>query len=152
MSEQEASYVLNEEALNVSIGVGSGAVEKVKEVVEEASQAINITNIGVNKEQFFASFQDESSLLLDELLTKLKDPEDMKVVQEVAMKMIALYQDMYNSDTDKVAAVQRSLNNYKSVIAAISARYQLDVANTIVAICKKAAVIALSVAVSFVAL
>lgn len=152
MSEQEASYVLNEEALNVSIGVGSGAVEKVKEVVEEASQAINITNIGVNKEQFFASFQDESSLLLDELLTKLKDPEDMKVVQEVAMKMIALYQDMYNSDADKVAAVQRSLNNYKSVIAAISARYQLDVANTIVAICKKAAVIALSVAVSFVAL
>nr|DAQ92008.1 MAG TPA: hypothetical protein [Caudoviricetes sp.] len=117
------------------------------------SEAINLTNVlTVDRAVFLNSFQEESTKLLENLLTNLKNEQDRATVQEVAMKMIALYQKMYTSDEEEVKAIQRSLNNYKSAVAAISARYKLDVANTIIAICKKASVLALSAAVNFVVL
>lgn len=118
------------------------------------SEAINITGItNVDKDKFMKTFNDEVSKEIESLLGNLKNGEDRDIVKDVAMKMIALYQKMYLVETEKEReSIQRQLNNYKSAVAAISARYELDIANTVIRICKKASVLALSTAVSFVAL
>lgn len=118
------------------------------------SEAINITGItNVDKDKFMKTFSDEVSKEIEGLLDNLKNGEDRDIVKDVAMKMIALYQKMYLVETEKEReSIQRQLNNYKSAVAAISARYELDIANTVIRICKKASVLALSTAVSFVAL
>lgn len=117
------------------------------------SEAINITNVArVDKKEFMASFQEESVKLLGELLVKVGNQEDRDVVQDVSMKMIALYQKMYTSSDKQVASIQRMLNNYKSVVASISARHKVDVANSIISICQKASIVALSIAIKFVAI
>ena len=73
-------------------------------------------------------------------------------VQQIT-KNDSLYQNMYMVETEKErSSIQRQINNYKSAVASISARYQMDIANTVIKICKKASVMALSAAVSFVAL
>lgn len=117
-------------------------------------EAINITGItNVDKDKFMKTFNDEVSKEIESLLDNLKNGEDSDIVKDVAMKMIALYQKMYLVETEKEReSIQRQLNNYKSAVAAISARYELDIANTVIRICKKASVLALSTAVSFVAL
>lgn len=116
-------------------------------------EAISLKNVvSVDKEEFLKSFQEESYKLLDNLLSNLKNEEDRDIVKEIAMKMISLYQQMYISDEEGVKSIQRSINNYKSAVAAISARYQMDIANTIIEICKKASVFAISSAMSFIVL
>lgn len=118
------------------------------------SEAINITGIAkVDKDKFLEEFKNIAFAQLDKLLVDLKSDEDRGIVKEVATKMTALYQQMYLVETENERdSIQRQLNNYKSAVAAISARHQLDIANAIISICKKASVLALSAAVSFVAL
>lgn len=118
------------------------------------SEAINITGATqVDKDKFikeFSAFFDEE---IANLLKNLKNDEDRDIIKEVAFKMMALYQRMYLVELEKEReSIQRQINNYKSVVAAISARYELDFANTIISICKKAAVFALGASVSFIAL
>lgn len=118
------------------------------------SEAVNITGTTVvDKEKFLKSFNDAVSKEVDVLLDNLKNSEDRDIVKDVAMKIMALYQKMYFVETQKQReSIQRQLNNYKSAVAAISARYELDIANTVIKICKKSSAMALSTAVSFVAL
>lgn len=128
----------------------------LKEVSDSLSeQSIDITNIvkNIDTKVFLKKFQEATEQELTNLLVNLKNSEDKKTVQEISLKMIALYQKMYFVKTEKErASIQRTLNNYKSAVAAISARYELDVANAIINICKKSSAIALSCAISFVAL
>ena len=118
------------------------------------SEAINITGTTkADKEKFIESFNVAVNEEVETLLKNLKNDEDRDIVKDVAMKMISLYQKMYLVETEKEReSIQRQLNNYKSAVAAISARYELDIANTIIKICRRASVLALSTAVSFVAL
>lgn len=118
------------------------------------SEAVNITGITkVDKEKFLEEFSSAVVEEVDVLLENLKNDEDRDIVKDVAMKMMALYQKMYLVETEKEReSIQRQLNNYKSAVAAISARHELDIANAVIKICKKASVFALSTAVSFVAL
>lgn len=118
------------------------------------SDAVNITGATVvDKEKFLKLFSDAVTEEVNVLLNNLKNDEDRDIVKDVAMKMMALYQQMYLVETQKQReSIQRQLNNYKSAVAAISARHELDIANTIIKICKKSSAIALSTAVSFVAL
>lgn len=117
-------------------------------------EAVNITGItNIDKEKFLKGFNESVVKEVDNLLENLKNDEDRDIVKDVAMKMMALYQKMYLVETEKERkSIQRQLNNYKSAVAAISARHELDIANSIIRICKKASVFALSTAVSFVAL
>jgi hypothetical protein len=117
-------------------------------------EAVNITGATrVDKEKFLKVFSDTVAEEVDALLLNLKKGKDRDIVKDVAMKMMALYQKMYLVETEREReSVQRQLNNYKSAVAAISARYELDIANTIIRICKKSSAVALSAAVSFVAL
>lgn len=117
-------------------------------------EAVNITGItNIDKEKFLKDFNESVVKEVDNLLENLKNDEDRDIVKDVAMKMMALYQKMYLVETEKERkSIQRQLNNYKSAVAAISARYELDIASSIIKICKKASVFALSTAVSFVAL
>lgn len=118
------------------------------------SEAVNITGITkVDKDKFLETFNEIVVGEVDVLLDNLKNDEDRDIVKDVAMKMMALYQKMYLVETEKEReSIQRQLNNYKSAVAAISARYELDIANTVIKICKKSSAIALGTAVSFVAL
>lgn len=118
------------------------------------SDAINLANItSVDKEKFIEEFTKYADSEISSLLKNLKSDEDRVIVRETAKRMTVLYQQMYMVESQKERnSVQRQLNNYKSAVAAISARHELDIANAIIKICKKAAVLALSAAVSFVAL
>ena len=118
------------------------------------SEAVNITGVTqVDKEKFLSEFANIANSEMESLVKNLKNDEDRDIVKEVAMKMMALYQKMYMVETEQEReSIQRQLNNYKSAVASISARYELDFANKIISICKKASVFALSTAVSFVAL
>lgn len=118
------------------------------------STVINLNKVAeIDTSEFLKQFGSAVETEMGSLLEKLSNKEDKAVVQDISMKMVSLYQQMYFVKTEaERKAIQRTLNNYKSAVKAISARYQLDVANTIISICKQASVIALGVAVKFVAL
>lgn len=116
--------------------------------------SINLKGIAqVDADKFVEEFINVSSVELSSLVDKINNPEDKAILQDISMKIVAAYQRMYLVPTvAERRSIQRSINNYKSSIASISARYSMDVANTIISICQKSAVLALGVAVKFVAI
>ena len=113
--------------------------------------AIDITKIAsIDKDEFIKSFSESATTEIENLIKSVGTEEDKRVIQETSIKMTALYQQMYfvESKEDR-DSIQRTLNNYKSVLKAISARNELDFANEIIKICKKAALFALGSAIKF---
>lgn len=116
---------------------------------------IDLTDIinDIDTDKFVKEYRESAQKELNKLLEKVVDSSDREELEAAAKQLIELYQRIYvTSDKEEDAAIQRRLNLYKSIIASISARHKLDYVNKIIEICKKSAIIALGLAVKFIAI
>jgi len=115
---------------------------------------IDLTNIidSIDANKFIDEYRKNAQEELKKLLKDISDSSDREELEVASNKLIELYEQMCIASKEDKDSVQRTLNSYKSIIAAISARHKLDYVNKIIAICKQSAIIAITLAVKFVAL
>lgn len=123
-------------------------------IEKKSSVKVDLTDITdeIDAEKFIKAYWDNAQKELDELLEKVIDSADKEELKTASTQLIDLYQRIYVvCESDEKESIQRSMNLCKSIIASISARHKLDYVNKIIEICKKSAIIALGLAVKFIA-